>query len=287
VDYLANRKAEAALFGNPQRRTGGLDLALRGSAPIRTEQREAHMSVLVITGGSRGIGRAVVAGAAARGWAIAFSYVSDAKAAAETVAMAQAAGVACKALQGDARDETHLAALFDLGATFGPVDRCVVNAGIVGPVSRLADMDAERIRQVVDVNVTGALLTAREAARRMPASAGGPGGSIVLLSSAAARIGGANTFVEYGATKGAMDTLTRGLALELAPSVRVNAVRPGIIDTDIHAAAGLPNRAAEVGPEQPLGRAGTAEETAAAILWLLSDEASYVTGTHIDVAGGR
>ncbi len=245
------------------------------------------MSVLVITGGSRGIGRAVVMGAAARGWSVAFSFVSDASAAEATVAGAQALGIDCRSLQGDARDEAHLAALFDLGATLGTVDKCVVNAGIVGPASTLADMKADRIRQVVDVNVTGALLTAREAARRMPVTRGGAGGSVVLLSSAAARIGGGNIFVDYGATKGAMDTLARGLAIELAPSVRVNAVRPGIIDTDIHAAAGLPNRVADIGHEQPLGRAGTAEETAAAILWLLSDDASYVTGTHIDVAGGR
>lgn len=245
------------------------------------------MSVLVITGGSRGIGRAVVMGAAARGWSVVFSYVSDASAATATRDAARAAGSVCEMLQGDARDEAHLAALFDLGATMGSVDKCVVNAGIVGPASKLADMDSERIGRVVDVNVTGALLTAREAARRMPVDRGGKGGSVVLLSSAAARIGGGNIFVDYGATKGAMDTLAKGLALELAPSVRVNAVRPGIIDTDIHAAAGLPDRVAAIGHEQPLGRAGTAEETAAAILWLLSDEASYVTGTHIDVAGGR
>ncbi len=245
------------------------------------------MPVLVITGGARGIGRAVILGAAERGWDIAFSYVSNDAAAEATAEAALALGVRCEFLKGDVRDEAHLAALFDLGESLGPVTKCVVNAGIVGPVMPLAEMDAARIARVIDVNVTGALLTAREAARRMPVAKGGPGGSIVLLSSAAARLGGAFNFTEYAASKGAMDTLTRGLALELAPSVRVNAVRPGIIDTEIHADAGLADRARTQGPDQPLGRAGTAEETANAILWLLSDEASYVTGTHVDVAGGR
>ncbi|QIE56457.1 SDR family oxidoreductase [Pikeienuella piscinae] len=245
------------------------------------------MSVLVITGGSRGIGRAIVLGAARRGWSAAFSYVANEAAAEATAAEARALGVACEVLQGDARDEAHLAALFDLGAALGPVDKCVVNAGVIGPAGPLAGMDADRIRRIVDINTTGALLTAREAARRMPAAGGGPGGAIAIVSSAAARLGGANNFVDYAATKGAMDTLTRGLAVELAPSVRVNAVRPGIIETDIHGDAGMPDRAEILGPDQPLGRAGTAEETAAAILWLLSDEASYVTGAIIDVAGGR
>lgn len=245
------------------------------------------MSVLVITGGARGIGRAVILGAAKRGWSVAFSYVSNDAAAAETAEAARALGAPCETLKGDVRDEAHLAALFDLGESLGPVTKCVVNAGIVGPVMPLAEMDEARIARVIDVNVTGALLTAREAARRMPAQKGGPGGAIVILSSAAARLGGAFNFTEYAASKGAMDTLTRGLALELAPSVRVNAVRPGIIDTEIHRDAGLADRARTQGPDQPLGRAGTAEETANAILWLLSDEASYVTGTHVDVAGGR
>lgn len=246
------------------------------------------MSVMVITGGSRGIGRAAVLGAAARGWSSVFSYASNEAAAAETAEAARSRGVACEALKGDAADEAHLAALFDAGAALGPVDKCVVNAGIVGPQSTLAKMDAARIRRLTEVNVVGALLTAREAARRMPLSKGGPGGAVVIVSSAAARLGGAFNFVDYGASKGAMDTLTTGLALELAgDGVRVNAVRPGIIDTEIHASGGLPDRVADLGPQQPMGRAGTAEETAACILWLLSEEASYVTGTHLDVAGGR
>lgn len=245
------------------------------------------MSVMVITGGSRGIGRATVLGAAARGWDVAFSYVSDEAAAGSTAEIVRAAGVRCELLKGDARDEAHLAALFDLGASLGPVDKCVVNAGIIDQAMPLAEMEADRIARVVDVNVTGALLTAREAARRMPVAKGGPGGSLVILSSAAARLGGGGLFIDYAASKGAMDTLTKGLAIELAPSVRVNAVRPGIIDTEIHADAGFEDRVNDQGPDQPLGRAGSAEETAAAILWLLSDEASYVTGALLDVAGGR
>lgn len=245
------------------------------------------MSVMVITGGSRGIGRATVLGAAAQGWHVAFSYVSDEAAANETSEAARSAGVRCEALKGDARDEAHLSALFDLGASLGPVDKCVVNAGIIDQAMPLAEMGADRIARVVDVNVTAALLTAREAARRMPTAKGGPGGSLVILSSAAARLGGGGLFIDYAATKGAMDTLTKGLAIELAPSVRVNAVRPGIIETEIHADAGFADRPSEQGPDQPLGRAGSAEETAAAILWLLSDEASYVTGALLDVAGGR
>lgn len=245
------------------------------------------MSALIVTGGSRGIGRATVLGAARRGWPVAFSHVANRAAAEATAAEARALGARCEILQGDTRDEAHIEALFDLGATLGPVTGCVVNAGVIGPAGPLAGMDAERIRRIVDINVTGALLTAREAARRMPTESGGPGGAVVIVSSAAARLGGAMSFVDYAASKGAMDTLTRGLAVELAPSVRVNAVRPGIIETDIHTDAGIPDRAEMLGPEQPLGRAGTAEETAAAILWLLSAEASYVTGANIDVAGGR
>lgn len=245
------------------------------------------MSTMVITGGSRGIGRASVLGAAARGWNVAFSYVSNAEAASKVKSEAEALGVRCAALRGDARDEAHLAALFDLGESLGPVDKCVVNAGIIDLAMPLAEMTAERIGRIVDVNVTAALLTAREAARRMPKDRGGPGGAIVITSSAAARLGGGGVFIDYAASKGAMDTLTTGLAIEVAPSVRVNAVRPGIIDTEIHQDAGFNDRPATQGPAQPLGRAGTAEETAAAILWLLSDEASYVTGTHVDVAGGR
>lgn len=246
------------------------------------------MSVMVITGGSRGIGRAIVLGAAARGWSVAFSYASNDAAAEETAAEARRLGADCRILKGSATDPEHVAALFDLGAEMGPVDKCVVNAGVIGRVDKLADRPPEDIRRVIDVNVTGALITAREAARRMPLSRGGPGGAIVITSSVASRLGGANAFIDYAASKGAMDTLAYGLGLELAPDgVRVNAIRPGIIDTEIHDDAGIPDRVDSAAPLVPMGRAGSAEEVAETVLWLLSDAASYVTSTHVDISGGR
>jgi NAD(P)-dependent dehydrogenase (short-subunit alcohol dehydrogenase family) len=170
----------------------------------------------------------------------------------------------------------------------GRLTHLVNNAGIVGRANKFADVDTETIRRVVDLNVTGAMLVAREAVRRMSTARGGKGGAIVNLSSMAATLGAPDEYVWYAASKGAIDSLTVGLAREVArEGIRVNAVAPGLIDTDIHAAGGQPDRIARMGPTIPLGRAGTAEEVAAAILWLLSDEASYSTGTIIRVSGGR
>jgi NAD(P)-dependent dehydrogenase (short-subunit alcohol dehydrogenase family) len=244
---------------------------------------------IVVTGGARGIGRACVLGAADRGWPVVFSWVADADAAARTAADAGAAGGRALAVRADAASEADTIALFDAAEAFGgPVRGVVVNAGVVAGAAPLAAMTADRLRRMVEINLLGALLTAREAARRLARGRGGPGGAVVLMSSAAARLGAPGLFVDYAATKGALDTLALGLARELGPEgVRVNAVRPGIIDTDIHAAAGEPDRAARLGPTAPLGRAGAAEEVAAAALWLLSDEASYVTGAIVDVTGGR
>ncbi len=245
----------------------------------------------VITGGSRGIGRETVIGALARGQDCAFSYVSNDEAAAQTVRDAQATatnGARVIAVKGDATDESHLVDLYDQATALSPVTGCVVNAGVVDTKATLAEMTADRIRRMMDINVTGALLTAREAARRMPLSKGGPGGAIVFVSSLAAELASPFQYLDYAASKGAIDVATKGLAIELAnDGVRVNAVRPGIIDTDIHASGGRPDRARELAHMIPMQRPGTAEEIAACILWLMSDEASYVTGAHLNAAGGR
>ncbi|MCB2099718.1 MAG: SDR family oxidoreductase, partial [Rhodobacterales bacterium] len=206
-----------------------------------------------------------------------------------TVAAVDAAGGRAVALRGDVAVEADVTALFDgVEAAFGPLDGLVNNAGIVAPSLPLAEMTAARMRRVFDVNILGAYLCAREAARRLPRSRGGRGGAIVNVSSMAARLGSPFEYVDYAGSKGAVDTLTIGLARELAADgVRVNAVRPGLIDTDIHASGGKPDRAAELGATTPMGRPGTAEEVAQAILWLLDDRSSYCTGTFIDVSGGR
>ncbi len=245
---------------------------------------------IVITGGSRGIGAATARVAARRGWSIAISYVENAKAAGETVAAVEAAGGKAIAVKGTVADEADVMALFDATAdAFGPIHGLVNNAGIiVPPPQTLADMSVERLKTVIDINVLGAILAAREAVRRMATDRGGAGGSIVNVSSAAARLGGAHEYIDYALTKGALDTLTIGLSKESgAQGVRVNAVRPGLIETDIHASGGQPGRAERLGVNVPLGRSGTAEEVAEAIVWLLSDEASYVNGALLDVAGGR
>jgi NAD(P)-dependent dehydrogenase (short-subunit alcohol dehydrogenase family) len=244
---------------------------------------------ILVTGGSRGIGRAVALGAGALGWSVGVGYRTDGAAAEAVVAKVEAVGGRAVALQGDIAVEADVVAVFDgAEAALGPLDGVVVNAGIVGPPLQLADMPVERLRRTIDVNVVGTLLCAREAARRLGVSRGGSGGSIVLVSSAAARLGSANEYVDYAASKGAVDTLCLGLARELAADgVRVNAVRPGVIETEIHASGGQPDRAQRLAPQIPLGRPGTAEEVAEAIVWLLGDGASYTTGAVLDVAGGR
>ncbi len=244
---------------------------------------------ILITGGSRGIGRATAVLAGARGWSVGVNYVGDAAAAADTVAAVAAAGGRAIAIQGDVAIEAEVIACFEVAQTaFGPLDGFVNNAGIVAPGLPLAEMSAERLQRLFAVNIFGAYIGAREAARRMSRSRGGSGGAIVNVSSTAARIGGANEYVDYAGSKGAIDTLTLGLSKELGPEgVRVNAVRPGLISTEIHASGGKPDRAAVMGATTPLGRPGTAEEVAEAIIWLLSDAASYVTGALLDVAAGR
>ena len=244
---------------------------------------------IVVTGGSRGIGCAVALRAGAMGWWVGLGYRDDRAAAETVVERIEAAGGRAVATAGDVAAEADVLALFDATEeALGPIDGAVVNAGIVGPPSRLVDMPEDRLRRTVDVNVMGAILCAREAARRLATTRGGRGGSIVLVSSAAARLGSPNEYVDYAATKGAVDTLALGLAREMAADgVRVNAVRPGVIDTEIHASGGQPDRAERLAPLIPVGRPGTADEVAQAIVWLLSDAASYTTGALLDVSGGR
>jgi NAD(P)-dependent dehydrogenase (short-subunit alcohol dehydrogenase family) len=248
------------------------------------------VSAVLITGGARGIGAATALACARRGWSVAVNYRSDAAAAEAVVAQARALGAQALTAPGDVSDEADVAAMFDAATgAFGALSGVVVNAGIVAPRSALADMDVARMRRVFDVNVLGAYLTAQAAARALSVDRGGAGGAIVIVSSAAARLGAPGEYVDYAGSKGAMDTLTTGLAKELATArVRVNAVRPGLIETDIHASGGQPDRAARMGAATPMGRAGSAQEVAEAIVWLLDEAASsYVTGAHLDVAGGR
>jgi len=245
--------------------------------------------VVLITGGSRGIGRAVALLAARQGWSVGVNYRQDVHAADEVVAAIATAGGRAVALKGDVANEPDVVAMFDAATgALGPLTAVVANAGVLAPTARLADMSGQRMRRMFEVNVLGVFLTAREAARRMSESAGGHGGSIVLVSSAASRLGAPNTYVDYAASKGAIDTLTLGLAKELGPEgVRVNAIRPGLIETEIHLASGEPDRARALGRSTPLGRPGKPDEVAEAVLWLMSDAASYVTGAILDVAGGR
>jgi len=244
---------------------------------------------LVITGGSRGIGAAVARMAGARGYAVCVNYRANEKAAQDVVRKIAGGGGRALAVQGDVVKEADVVRLFDEAERkLGPVTGLVNNAGIVGKASRVADVPIETLREVFDINVLGAFLAAREAVRRMSTARGGKGGAIVNLSSMAAFLGTPGEFVHYAASKGAIEALTIGLSREVArEGIRVNAVAPGLIDTEIHASAGLPDRLKQMGPMVPIGREGSADEVAEAIMWLLSDAASYVVGTSVRVSGGR
>lgn len=243
----------------------------------------------IITGGSRGIGAAAARRAALAGYRVAINYRERADEAARLVNEIAAAGGSAMAVGADIADEADVLRLFaEAERRFGPVTALVNNAGIVGPALRVDAVTVERLERMFRVNVIGAIVAAREAVKRMSTRHGGSGGAIVNLSSAAARIGGSGEYVDYAATKGAIDTFTLGLAREVAEEgIRVNAIRPGPIYTDIHASGGEPARVERLKSAIPMKRGGTADEVAAAIVWLLSDEASYCTGAILDVSGGR
>ena len=248
----------------------------------------AQNGVLVVTGGSRGIGAATALLAAEAGYAVVVNYTGNVEAAEATVATIHATGGDAIAVRGDVSVPEDVEHIFRAADRFGPLTGLVNNAGIVGRTARVEELDAERISRMLAVNITGSFLCAIAAIKRMSTKRGGPGGAIVNVSSAAAKLGGANSYVDYAAAKGAIDTFTVGLALEVAgEGIRVNAVRPGIIETDIHASGGDPDRATRLAPQIPMARPGTADEVARAILWLLSPDASYSTGTVLTVSGGR
>lgn len=245
--------------------------------------------VAVITGAGRGIGAATALALARKGWDVALSYRSDAEAARRSAEACSRAGSQAVVVQADVSSEPDVLSLFEtVDRELGPLSALVNNAGIVAERGRVDAMTAERVARLMAVNVVGAFLCAREAVLRMSSLHGGAGGSIVNVSSAAARLGSPAEYVDYAASKAALDTMTVGLAREVAQEgVRVNAVRPGIIDTSIHASGGQPDRVARLGPQTPMGRAGAPGEVAAAIAWLCGEEASYVTGALLDVSGGR
>jgi NAD(P)-dependent dehydrogenase (short-subunit alcohol dehydrogenase family) len=239
--------------------------------------------VCVITGGGRGIGAATARRVAAAGWTVCLSYRAD-----RDAAEAVAADVGGRAVRAEVAEEADVVALFETAAALGPVTATVANAGIVAPAMRVEEVSADRVRRLLEVNVLGLVLTCREAVRRMSTRHGGAGGAIVTVSSVASRLGSPGEYVDYAATKAAVDTFTTGLAQEVATDgIRVNAVRPGLIDTEIHASGGRPTRAADNARYIPMKRPGTADECAAAVAWLLSDDAAYCTGTMLDVTGGR
>ena len=245
--------------------------------------------VLLVTGGSRGIGAATALLAAQHGWSVAVNYTANSLAADEVVRQIRASGGQAMSVQADVADEAQVLRMFEhIDAKLGRLSGLVNNAGVVDVAARVDEMSVARWKRMFDINVIGSLMCAREAVRRMSTKHGGEGGSIVNVSSAASRLGSPNQYVDYAAAKGAIDAFTIGLSKEVAAEgIRVNAVRPGLIETEIHASGGLPNRVKDLQHLVPAQRGGTAQEVAEAIVWLLSDSASYTTMSFLDVSGGR
>ncbi len=244
---------------------------------------------IVVTGASRGIGAAVARKLAGQGYAVAINYSADEDGASALAAEIGKTGGSARAYRADVASEEDVVDLFTAACReLGPLAGCVCNAGITGGLSRVEDVSAEVLQDVFAVNVTGAFITAREAVRRLSPRHGGKGGSIVMVSSRAAQLGGSGEWVHYAASKAALDTLTVGLAKEVAADgIRVNAVAPGLIDTGLHAASGAPDRLTRMQPFIPMARAGTAQEVAEAVAWLMSPQAAYITGAILPVSGGR
>ena len=263
--------------------------------PLRDTFTKSHRRlivtsrILLVTGGSRGIGAATCLLAAQQGWQVAVNYTHNAQAAQEVVAHIKSAGGQALAIQADVADEAQVLRMYEtIDQQMGRITGLVNNAGVVDVTARLEDMSVARLKRMFDVNVIGSMVVAREAVRRMSTKHGGAGGSIVNLSSAAARLGSPNMYLDYASAKGAIDVFTIGLAKEVAAEgIRVNAVRPGLIETEIHASGGLPNRVKELQHLVPMQRGGSAMEVAQSIVWLLSDAASYTTMSLLDVSGGR
>jgi NAD(P)-dependent dehydrogenase (short-subunit alcohol dehydrogenase family) len=245
--------------------------------------------VLLVTGASRGIGAATALLAASKGYAVAVNYTSNAKAAQDVVSRIRAEGGKAIAVQADVAEEEQVLALFAaVDAQLGRLTAFVNNAGVIDVTARLDEMSVARLKRMFDINVIGAIVCAREAVRRMSTRHGGSGGAIVNVSSAASRLGAPGQYLDYASAKGAIDSFTLGLAKEVAAEgIRVNAVRPGLIDTEIHASGGIPDRVQKLAHLVPMQRGGSAQEVAEAIVWLLSPQASYTTMSLIDVSGGR
>ena len=245
--------------------------------------------VVLITGGSRGIGAATALQAAAKGWDVVLSFNSEHAAANEVVSSIKRLERRATAVQADVGSEEQILRMFSaVDEQFGRLDALVINAGVIDKAQTVAEFSLQRLERMFRINTIGAFLCAREAVLRMSTSRGGQGGAIVNVSSIAARLGAARQYVDYAASKGAMDVMTLGLAREVAAEgIRVNAVRPGLIDTDIHASGGQPDRLERLAPSVPMKRGGTPEEVANAIVWLMSDESPYTTGSLIEISGGN